>query len=323
MTARIVLLVLGTLVGASSSYVFHGVFHGDDISECASKYMYLNGRTVCAEHPVIRKTSYYETVLRIDALIDTHRERGIISEGAVFFRDLRSGPTFGIDERTSFAPASLLKLPVALVFMNAADAEPEVLNAELSYTGDTLVSDQGVKPTESAQPGRAYPIRELLRLMLTHSDNASYQALEAFLGEQPQREALRLDAFRELGFIDPDTREERTLSVRAYAAIFTLLHNASYLTAESSNLILSWLAESPFTDALVTGVPADVPVAHKFGERLHDDGTKELHDCGIIYFPDNPYVLCVMTNGTDWAEQRKLIAEISRIVYEEVASRAL
>ncbi len=80
---------------------------------------------------------------------------------------------------------------------------------------------------------------------------------------------------------------------------------------------------------VVAGVPSTVDVAHKFGERTtlasdtESTETKQLHDCGIVYFPENPYLLCVMTRGTDFKVLEGIISDISRMVYEEVDSRRL
>lgn len=49
--------------------------------------------------------------------------------------------------------------------------------------------------------------------------------------------------------------------------------------------------------------------------------TKELHDCGIIYYPERPYLLCVMTEGNDLNELAGVIQNISKTVYEWTAKR--
>jgi hypothetical protein len=67
-------------------------------------------------------------------------------------------------------------------------------------------------------------------------------------------------------------------------------------------------------------------VAHKFGEHTSQlsDGTvvsRELHDCGVIYFPGKPYLLCVMTKGSDFPTLAGVISTISRIAYNYVDDR--
>ena len=85
---------------------------------------------------------------------------------------------------------------------------------------------------------------------------------------------------------------------------------------------LSLLAQSGYDVGIKAGVPKDVEVAHKFGERSGFEGDlKQLHDCGIIYYPENPYLLCVMTQGQNFDDLSATIGMISKMVYEEFDSR--
>jgi hypothetical protein len=62
-----------------------------------------------------------------------------------------------------------------------------------------------------------------------------------------------------------------------------------------------------------------VPVAHKFAERSDPQtGEKQLHDCGIVYYPRHPYLLCVMTKGPGFEGLAGVVARVSRMVYSEV-----
>jgi len=160
--------------------------------------------------------------------------------------------------------------------------------------------------------------------MISYSDNASYEVLIQHLRDIEPRGDSYLETFRELGLIEPTGNLEATISTKSYGSIFRTLYNASYLSPEHSQLALQYLAASDFNDGLVAGVPRGIEVAHKFGERSDlPDNQKELHDCGIIYYPDNPYMLCVMTEGYDFAELTRVIAETSRMVYEAVDARRL
>jgi beta-lactamase class A len=68
----------------------------------------------------------------------------------------------------------------------------------------------------------------------------------------------------------------------------------------------------------VAGVPAGISVANKFGERELADGTRQLHDCGIVYHPERPYVLCVMTKGASFEQLSRTVADVSQLVYREI-----
>ena len=75
------------------------------------------------------------------------------------------------------------------------------------------------------------------------------------------------------------------------------------------------LLRQEFNDEIPAGVPAGSPVAHKTGSI-----TAVLHDAAIVYPRGRPpYVLVVLTrNIPDEKVARALIADLSRIVYEDV-----
>ena len=78
-----------------------------------------------------------------------------------------------------------------------------------------------------------------------------------------------------------------------------------------------------FTKGIMGGVPSDMVVAHKFGENTNylNSGivaNHELHDCGIVYYSNHPYLLCVMTRGTDLSALQGAIEDISRTAYKSI-----
>ncbi len=86
---------------------------------------------------------------------------------------------------------------------------------------------------------------------------------------------------------------------------------------------LTYLVNSEFKEGIAGGVPSEIKVAHKFGERTLSADLKHLHDCGIVYYPDNPYILCVMTRGNNYQELSNIIKTISKMTYDEVESRKI
>jgi len=103
-----------------------------------------------------------------------------------------------------------------------------------------------------------------------------------------------------------------------------VLYNASYLTNEYSEKMMELLTQSEFKDGLAAGVPDNLKIAHKFGistvfTSSEEISSRELHDCGIIYHPDHPYILCVMTKGhSKLSDSEGIIKKISQNVYEAV-----
>jgi beta-lactamase class A len=108
------------------------------------------------------------------------------------------------------------------------------------------------------------------------------------------------------------------MNVKDYASFFRILFNASYLNRAMSDSALELLTETKFKSGIAAGVPATIKVANKFGEKPFDGPNKQLHDCGIIYYPKHPYLLCVMSRGADFPTLEHNISNISALIYKEV-----
>ena len=86
-----------------------------------------------------------------------------------------------------------------------------------------------------------------------------------------------------------------------------------------SEKALQILASADFHKGIVAGVPAGTIVAHKFGERAFaDNNIKQLHDCGIVYSPSGPYLVCIMTRGASFEVLEDVIAGVSAILYKNL-----
>ncbi|MDP3697580.1 MAG: serine hydrolase [Candidatus Taylorbacteria bacterium] len=290
---------------------------------CEEKYSFINPRFGCGDKHVIDKKGYAELKSELISLIEQKKNEGKVEQVAIFFRDLESGPTLGINDRIDFVPASLLKLPYALAALRLAEEEgPEILQEKVTYTGNPIYS-QVFKPKEIIRTGTAYTVDELIFRSLAYSDNLAGELLFDYL-KKIRGDDLILGIYRDLGIINPeDPITSSIISTKGYASIFRQLYNVSFLNRDSSEKLLSILSQSNFENGLAGGVPRDLKIAHKFGERFLETGEKQLHDCGIIYYPGNPYLLCVMTRGNNFNDLANIIGVISEEFYKEMDSRRL
>jgi len=325
---------VATFVVAAAALVTLGAWIGTAwltgegaLASCGERYRLVNTLVACNGPPVLSKRVYDPLRDELIATLRARVESGAIGAYSVFFRDLVNGPTFGIDEYAKFVPASLLKLPLVLAFLAEEEDRPGLLQQTITYDGDEAVPMvQNVRSGVSLERGREYTVATLLENVLRYSDNFSYLALRRYQRSTPDGDARLLQTYRELGIVSPSDPLDQTVTVRGYASLFRLLYNVSYIDAELSELALKWLAESDFTDGLVAGVPQGTVVAHKFGERALDGadaslGPRQFHDCGIVYYPKNPYLLCVMTRGAEFGPLIETVRMVSRRVYAEVAAR--
>lgn len=338
---RASLLVLGGAVIFTAGAVSFHFYSAYETGECFSAHQHINADVVCGEgtKPVITKTGYASLKREIETFIETLKEDGKTSEVGVYFRDLKFGPATGVNERLDFSPASLLKVPLVMLYLREESDAPGFLmnqpglNYSLPETPRTkeerrrletsLNFDQVFPPPDEIVPGEGYSIEELMYRTMAYSDNKANELLALHASAIFGGDEVFVELLHDLGLIDPESAADDAISVRSYAGLFRLLYNVSYLSPEMSEKLLGWLSESTFDEGLEAGVPEGVRVAHKFGERELGQGNHQLHDCGIVYYPGNPYLLCVMTRGDNVFELAPVIATISRMVYEEVDSRRI
>lgn len=230
----------------------------------------------------------------------------------MYFRELNGGPWIGVDFNETFTPGSLLKVPLAMSVYHLSETDPGLLARTIEFEGGTAPATEHFTAPVIA-PG-TYGVEDLVRAALVNSDNNATLLIAKIIG----KDAIE-DSYVHLGVTVPTTGTDYTTTVRTYASFFRILYNATYISRGASEKVLSMLAESKFTAGLVAGVPSGVTVAHKFGERAFSDGgLVQLHDCGIIYREENPYLLCVMMRGRDFDSLASSIAEVSRLVWNSL-----
>lgn len=293
-----------------------------DAQEAGSKqvrqfdgYTYINPLLECevAEGSINARKENFRTEL--EELIENLKEEQSLSDASVYFRDLNNGPTFGINQEGAFFPASLLKVPIMIAYYHWAEHDPSVLSRSVSFDEP---KDFGITPTivpsQSLQIGEEYTIQELIERMIRFSDNQALYLLSIRLPEQELQSLFNTLGVNEKILSDVGAK----LTVKEYAGFFRVLFNSSYLSREFSEKALALLATTEYDAALRNGVPNQIVVAHKFGEAGSVSNDRQLHDCGIVYFPDHPYLACVMTRGKELEGMKNAIRDISSFIYQKI-----
>jgi beta-lactamase class A len=242
------------------------------------------------------------------------------SEVSMYFRDLNTGKWFGVNENTQYESASLLKIAILIAYLRTAETDPEILDHQLKASAGSfnLDSVQNYKPKNPIQIGESYSVRSLLSSMIVDSDNNAMALLTQYIGSS----SVNI-LYKDLQIPSNQDGTTSLISPELYSRFFRILYNSSYLSHVSSDAVLNLLSQTDFSNGLVAGVPAGTVISHKFGERIDTDSTgnpisRQLHDCGIVYYPGHPYFICVMTKGDDFATLEKTISSISKIVWDYV-----
>lgn len=230
---------------------------------------------------------------------------------SVYLRSLNNGPWIGIKEKEGFSPASLLKVPVMIDYFKLAETQPEILNKRIQYERELLNVPQDIIPKETIRIGNAYTVEELIYRMIVYSDNEAMALLLLNIDQG------HLDnVYRDLHITIPGVRDKDDLiSIKEYASFFRILYNASYLNREMSEKALEILTQVDFRDGIAAGLPSGIKVAHKFGERRDNSSAVQMHECAIVYYNKDPYLLGVMARGQDMGSLKDIIRGVSKIVY--------
>lgn len=235
---------------------------------------------------------------------------------SVYF-DTRDGNSFTINPDELYYPASMMKVPLLMAYLHAAETDHTLLAKKILYTGGTDQNTlQLYKPALTLVPGKKYTVEELLIRLIAYSDN---NAVPLLITNIDLRELFQ--TYTELGVTIPAGAIHDYMTVGDFSRFFRILHNSTYLTWDMSEKAFEILAKKHFAVGLAAGTPSSTPISQKFGEASFTPPDKpgivqkELHDCGVIYYPNHPYLLCVMTKGEDIATLATTIQSLSKVAY--------
>ncbi len=273
--------------------------------------------------------NYFDT--QINTYVSNEEKINQVNSVSVYLRDMNSGHWTGTNENDLYEPGSMLKVAMLIAYERYAMDQAtlnkttvqDVLSQQLYYPGANELGQYYKSSNPDLQPG-SYSIQTLLDRMIIDSDNT---ALEVLMKNQQDYFNSVYSDFRLPP--SPTAQDGDFMTAESYSVIFRSLFNGTYLNRSASNATLQLLTKTTFNDGLVAGLPTLTPpltVAHKFGERTYElaNGiveSHELHDCGIIYYPGHPYLLCVMTKGnSDYPFLAHVISDISKMAYQFVST---
>ena len=262
--------------------------------------------------------------IKINQFLKSRAQQLGVTTG-VYFRDLNTSKYISINGDMSFGPASLMKVPIMIAALKQAEENGDLMKASMQYEGDRAESYRQFpgkspgKPTQM-QKGNLYSVNQLLEYMIVESDNEATVMLLDKVGLDYVEKTENI-----LGFLHPHNFNPygEVMTLRRYSSFFRTLYNASYLSEENSNLALDLLARVTYKQGLRRLVPSDIEISHKYGSYyLYDDmgnlKQEQLHHVGIVYYPNKPYLIGIITKGKKQEQCERVIAELSQLIYNEV-----
>lgn len=237
---------------------------------------------------------------------------------SVYVKNYRNGASMGINPGEGYFPASLNKLPVAILIMEKIENGDFTLDTMLNVTDDDRKNTSGeLYKTKEKQ----LPVRILLEKMLRDSDNTAFSVLIGYVNPDDLKMLLDyygIDIYANYHvktFSLPNSNAY--LSPRLMYNIFSSLYYSTVLEPANSQYLLSLLTDTVFDIKKTAQLPASVIVSQKFGEA-YSNNNKYFHSCGIMYMGKSRIFYCIMTKDASADEAKKAVGVIVHDIYQYV-----
>jgi len=215
--------------------------------------------------------------------------------------DLRTGERVSIRGDETFPTASLIKVAVLVALLDEVNRGTIRMDERISLLARDRVPGSGV--LQYMQSGLEPTVADAAWLMITISDNTATNLLLDHLNVKTvgdKMEALGLPhtkihskTFLRSTSIAVDSSVKYGLGVTTpneTARLFELLHRGRAVSPALDSTALAMLRGNQDGTKLTRWLPDSVAVAHKTGEV-----DRSRSDCGIVYGPQAPVVVCAMT----------------------------
>lgn len=213
--------------------------------------------------------------------------------------DLENGYSVSKEEERVMPAASLIKLPVVAL------AYKQVENGQLSLEDKFEIKDKDIRGGAGSlqyRRGDKASLGELLFLSLNQSDNTAFTILRRILtDEKIQTEIERLG-------MESTVLVDYLTSARDIDLFFRKLYQGEIVKTYKDDFI-NGLTNTLFETRIPAGVPEGVEVAHKVGSEA---GVSS--DAGIVFVPQRPFVLTILSDGSD-ATADQTIAKLTEEIY--------
>lgn len=235
------------------------------------------------------------------------------SKVGVYFEYLPSGNSIGVNEKDQYRVSSLVKVPNAMAIYKKIEQGKLKLDQEVEIQSEDLDKKFGDLWRKGA--GSKISVKEALNLSLVESDNTANNVLLSLLSDKDL-----IDIYDSLDIPVEGEGDVFLISPKNYSSVFRNLYLASYLDQKYSNEVLEILTKSTFTDELARYIPRDIKIAHKIGEFVTSKDNIH-HDCGIVYVPKRPYMLCLMVQGNSNDNSiQDYISAVSKLVFDYISN---
>lgn len=240
---------------------------------------------------------------------------------SVYYKNLVTGETFGINESLPMMAASVIKIPIMVETFH------QFRTGEHKKEELYVLKETDKRPScgclNRMHAGLNLTIEDLYNLMIILSDNSATNILIELLGGM---ERINED-IRRMGY--ETIRVNRLLfdaeasarGIQNYVSAVEIgdmlekMFRGEMIDREASEDMLDVLKEQRLNNKFPFHFREKVIIAHKTGE---DEGIT--HDVGVFY-AKQPFILCCMGNETDNPMYNRFMQGLAWTIYNEIEER--
>jgi len=258
---------------------------------------------------IVQDRSMTSLATELQSYINQKVSSNALQFASVYIRKMDNGAHISINENELYNPASLMKIAYLISYLEEEDLNPGRLKKKLYFDKHfTAGNNQNIVDFKLKEQ-TFYPIADLLFAMIVYSDNDATMLLMQNLNN-----TIFTKLFSDLELPPPPSQGEYFIGVEDYAKFLRVLYSSTYLSPAASEYAINLLLQSSFKEGICRPLDPKIPVAHKFGERVLNS-VAQLHEFGIVYYNNSPYLIGVMTKGNNLSQLKDTMGEISGIVF--------
>jgi beta-lactamase class A len=231
---------------------------------------------------------------------------------------------------------SVFKFPLAIAVLQQVEAGKLNLDQQVHFaTADLYPGSYSPLQDKYPKANVDVPLRELLRLSVSLSDNVATDILLRLIGGpatvQQSMNALGFPQIHvrdtEASMHDDESRQYRNdAEPQAMVALLRLLADHSPLTPQHTALLNEWMEALVSSPKRIRGqLPAGTVVAHKSGSSGIEHGmAAATNDVGLITLPDGrrlALAIFVTDAHADTDTIEATIAAIAKAIYDEASTK--
>jgi beta-lactamase class A len=242
---------------------------------------------------------------------------------------LETGQSVSLNEKQRFPMQSVYKFPIAMAMLAQVDRDKLKLDRRVRVESRDV--RQGSVVLDEKSQGKEFAVAELLKNMVSESDNTSTHVLLRLIGGSKvvnqylqslgvsdivvfstEKESAQDNASQYQNYATPD----------AAVVLLRTFHEGKGLSESSQTLLRRLMTETPTGLKRIKGMlPKGTVVAHKTGTSTTVDGVAAAtNDVGLVTLPNGhrlAIAVFVSDAKADMATREAAIAKISRAVWDE------